>query len=171
MRARCLVLAGALVAVGMVRAPLIAQQTSPSAAAKTWNVKTADGHIDLEGVWDFSTITPLERPGELAGRDTFANEEEAATFEREENRRQNRDLIDPRKGSAQYLPGSVIPYNEFWYERGSKIVGTRRTSLIIDPPDGRIPPLTPQAKQKQDADAAIAREEQLGRVRADSPQS
>src|SRR6185436_6760089 len=106
-----------------------------------------DGQIDIEGVWDFSTITPLERPSGLT-KDTFTDAE-AASFEREENLRQNRDLIDPKKGSAQYLPGSVIPYNEFWYERGSKIVGTKRTSLIIDPPDGRIPPLTPQAKQKQ----------------------
>ncbi|HEY7186137.1 MAG TPA: hypothetical protein VH436_06290 [Vicinamibacterales bacterium] len=138
---------------------------------RSWRAAlTPDGQIDIEGVWDFSTITPLERPNGLGDKSTFTDAE-AASFEREENLRQNRDLIDPKKGSAQYLPGSVIPYNEFWYERGSTIIGTKRTSLIVDPPDGRIPPLTPQAKQKQDADAAIAREEQLGRVRADSPQS
>src|SRR5262245_48477973 len=137
---------------------------------RTWTpTRTSDGQIDIEGVWDFSTITPLERPNGL-DKATFTDAE-AANFEREENLRQNRDLIDSKKGSAQYLPGSVIPYNEFWYERGSTIVGSKRTSLIVDPPDGRIPPLTPQAKQKQDADAANAREEQLGRVRADSPQS
>ena len=96
-------------------------------------------------------------------------DEEAAAFEREENRRQNRDLIDPKKGGAQYLPGSVIPYNEFWYERGNKITGDKRTSLIVDPLDGRIPGLTPEAQQRLDAQAAVAREEQLGRVRADSP--
>src|SRR5262245_45408877 len=98
MCARCLVLVGALGAMFSVallsRAPVMDQQASPSAAAKTWNAKTPEGQIDLEGVWDFSTITPLERPSELAGRDTFANDEEAATFERDENRRQNRDLID-----------------------------------------------------------------------------
>jgi len=137
---------------------------------RTWTpLRTSDGQIDLEGVWDFSTITPLERPNGL-DKPTFTDQE-AANFEREENLRQNRDLIDPKKGGAQYLPGSVIPYNEFWYERGSKIIGTKRTSLIIDPPDGRIPPLTPPAQRKQDADAANAREEQLGRVRADTPQS
>jgi len=126
-----------------------------------------DGQYDLEGVWDFSTITPLERPNSLANKQTLTDEE-ALTFEREENQRQNRDLIDPKKGGAQYLPGSVIPYNEFWYERGNKIIGDKRTSLIVDPPDGRIPPLTPEAQKRLDAQAAVARDEQLGIVRADT---
>jgi hypothetical protein len=129
--------------------------------------RAADGQYDLEGVWDFSTITPLERPSSLGNKQTLTDEE-AAVFEREENQRQNRDLIDPKKGGAQYLPGSVIPYNEFWYERGSKIIGDKRTSLIVDPPDGRIPTLTPAAQERLDTQAAIARDEQLGIVRADS---
>ena len=155
-------------------------QAPPSAAAPsvaapsaktpgTWSARTPDGQFDLEGVWDFSTITPLERPSGLE-KQTFTDEE-AVAFERDENQRQNRDLIDPKKGGGQYLPGSVIPYNEFWYERGNKIIGDKRTSLIVDPPDGRIPPLTPDAQQRLDALATIAREEQLGLVRADSPQS
>ena len=64
-----------------------------------------------------------------------------------------------------------MPYNEFWYERGNAIVGSRRTSLIVDPPDGRIPSLTPQARRRLDALDAEARDEQLGTVRADSAQS
>jgi hypothetical protein len=148
-------------------APVVAQ-TRSSSTTKAWNAPLApDGHVDLQGVWDFSTITPLERPGDLRDKPVFTDEE-AAAFEREENRRQNRDLIDPKKGGGQYLPGSVIPYNEVWYERGDKIIGSKRTSLIVDPPDGRIPPLTTAAQQKIDAQAAAAREEQLGRVRADS---
>jgi len=145
--------------------------TGQGRSTGTWTpARTPDGQIDLEGVWDFSTITPLERPSGLGDKPTFTDAE-AANFEREENLRQNRDLIDSKKGGGQYLPGSVIPYNEFWYERGSKIVGSKRTSLIVDPPDGRIPPLTPEAAKRLDAQAAAARDEQLGLVRADSPES
>jgi hypothetical protein len=126
-----------------------------------------DGQFDLEGVWDFSTITPLERPSGFGDKHTFTDAE-AASFEQEENHRQNRDLIDGKKGSNQYPPGSIIPYNEFWYERGSKIVGSKRTSLIVDPPDGRIPKLTPEGQKRRDAQAAVSRDEQLGVVRADS---
>ena len=144
------------------------QSGSEAAAKPDWSPpRLPDGQYDLEGVWDFSTITPLERPSGLANKQTLTDEE-AAVFEREENQRQNRDLIDPEEGRRQYLPGSVIPYNEFWYERGSKIIGDKRTSLIVDPPDGRIPPLTPEAQKRLDAQAAIARDEQLGIVRADS---
>jgi hypothetical protein len=145
--------------------------TGQGRSTASWTpARTADGQFDLEGVWDFSTITPLERPTGLGDKQTFTDAE-AANFEREENIRQNRDLIDPKKGGGQYLPGSVIPYNEFWYERGSKIVGSKRTSLIVDPPDGRIPRLTPEAAKRLDEQAAAARDEQLGLVRADSPQS
>src|SRR5262249_20628481 len=102
--------------------------------------RTPWGHPDLQGIWDYRTITPLERPSALSGKQ-FLTDEEAAAFEREENRRQNRDLIDPAKGGLNYPPGGVIPYNEFWYDRGSSVVGSKRTSLIVDPPDGRLPPL------------------------------
>jgi hypothetical protein len=160
-----------LVMIGTVapfHPPRALAQTNVSGAAKTWNApRTPDGQVDLEGVWNFSTITPLERPLHLGDKRVFTDEE-AATFEREENRRQNRDLIDPRKGGAQYLPGSVLPYNEFWYERGNTILPSKRTSLIIDPPDGRIPPLTPEGQRRVDARAWAAREDQIGTVRADS---
>ena len=138
----------------------------------TWTPpRTPDGQFDLEGVWDFSTITPLERPSRSRRQADVHRCRSRGLRARREPRRQNRDLIDPKKGGGQYLPGSVIPYNEFWYERGSKIVGSKRTSLIVDPPDGRIPPLTPEAAKRLDAQAAAARDEQLGLVRADSPES
>ena len=174
MRYRWLVSIGALAIVmtGVSRspAPVVAQTRSPagtSSTTTTWTPpRTPDGQVDLEGVWDFGTITPLERPSALGDKQVFTDEE-AVAFEREENQRQNRDLIDPKKGGAQYPPGGVVPYNEFWYERGSRIIGSKRTSLIVDPPDGRIP-LTPEGRKRVEALAAAAIDEQLGRARADS---
>lgn len=105
--------------------------------------RTADGKPNLEGIYSYSTITPLQRPDALAGKDTLTDEE-AAAFEASENKRLNRDLFDPEKGapSAGYAPraeGGVLSYNEFWYERGNKLLKDRRTALITDPPSGRIP--------------------------------
>ena len=159
-----------LAALSQSPSAISAQRAAPAATkpARTWTpARTPDGQFDLEGVWDFSTITPMERPNGLGNKETFSDEE-AASFEQEENLRQNRDLIDDKKGGLNYLPGSVVPYNEFWYERGSKIVGSKRTSLVVDPSDGRIPPMTRAGQQRVDAIAEAARDEQLGRVKADS---
>jgi hypothetical protein len=176
LRPACMASVTLLCFLGIVgpRMAALDAQTPPRGTApaeREWTpARTVNGQIDIEGVWDFSTITPLERPANLGDKQTFSAEE-AAAFERAENLRQNRDLIDYKKGGLNYLPGSVVPYNEFWYERGNTIVGSRRTSLIVDPPDGRIPALTPQARSRLEALDAEAREEQLGTVRADSAQS
>ena len=113
--------------------------------------RTPDGKPNLAGIYSFSTITPLQRPEAFTGRATL-NNEEAESFESSENTRLNRDLFDPIKGqpSAGYAPqaeGGVLSYNEFWYERGSKLTRDKRTSLIVDPPDGRIP-LTDAARRR-----------------------
>src|SRR5205823_12373615 len=102
--------------------------------------RTPDGKPNLAGIYSFSTITPLQRPEALAGKAALTDEE-AAAFEATENTRLNRDLFDPEKGqpSAGYAPraqGGVLSYNEFWYERGSKLTRDRRTSLIFNPPSG-----------------------------------
>ncbi len=105
--------------------------------------RTPEGVPDLQGVFTFRTITPMQRPAQLEGRVTLSAEE-AAAFEASENTRLNRDLFDPIAGapSAGYAPraeGGVLSYNEFWYERGVELTRDRRTSLIVDPADGRIP--------------------------------
>ena len=117
---------------------------------KSTPAKTPDGQPDLQGVWSFSTITPLERTAELAGKQVFT-EKEAVEYEKRFLERNNRDRRD---GSAEADVGRA--YNDFWWDSGSKIVSTRRTSLITDPPDGRLPALTP-AGQKKAAERAEAR--------------
>jgi len=138
MRNRFFVTAFALVAAAAVApAPAAAQ-------GKAWTTpRTPDGKPDISGTFTFSTITPLQRPDALAGKDTLTVQE-AAEFEATENKRLNRDLFDPEKGapSAGYAPraqGGVLSYNEFWYERGSQMTKDKRTSLVVDPPNGRIP--------------------------------
>jgi hypothetical protein len=113
--------------------------------------RTPDGKPNLAGIYSFSTVTPLQRPEALAGKATLTDGE-AADFEAAENTRLNRDLFDPEKGqpSAGYAPrsqGGVLSYNEFWYERGTKLTSDRRTSLIVDPPTGTIP-LTEAARSR-----------------------
>ena len=117
--------------------------TKPNAAAP----RTQWGKPDLQGVWDFRTVTPLERPNELAGKQVL-NDVEAASFESQAAVRNDRDRNVPA--------GNVGDYNQFWYDRGTQVAGNKRTSLIIDPSDGRIPAFTEEAK-KRNAAAAEAR--------------
>jgi hypothetical protein len=119
------------------------QPAKASAGGQSTSPRTPDGKPDLQGTYTFRTITPLQRPAALAGK-AVLTPAEAAAFEASENTRLNRDLFDPEKGqpSAGYPPrsqGGVLSYNDFWYERGNEITADRRTSLIVDPPDGRIP--------------------------------
>ena len=104
----------------------------------------AQSQPDLQGIWSNATITPLERPADLAGKATFTPEE-AAAYEKQVAARSN---VDHRGTNAEADVASA--YNQFWYDRGTKAVGTRRTSLIIDPPDGHIPALTPEAQKRFD---------------------
>lgn len=120
------------------------------------NGLTEHGYPDLQGIFTFKTITPLQRPAELAGKETLTPEE-AAEWENYENRRQNRDLIIDSVGGAGYPPG-VISYNEFWYERGTETVADRRTSLIYDPPNGRIPPLSEVGRERAAYTQQVRRE-------------
>jgi len=115
--------------------------------------KTAWGKPDLTGIWDFRTITPLERPASQANKE-FLTEEEAAKLEREAVERNQE--IDSRPAERASAGGNVdrrndgTPgfYNNYWLDGGTKPVASRRTSLIIDPADGRVPPLTPAAQKR-----------------------
>jgi len=129
---------------------------SGNTAAKTWSVpRTPDGQPDLQGVWTNATVTPLERPAELAGK-AFFTEKEVAEYERVMRERNNMDNrnVDRNTDVAR-------AYNDAWWDRGTKAIKTRRTSLIVDPPDGKIPALTPQAQQKAAERAEIARQKCL----------
>ncbi len=127
---------------------LVAVMVAPALAlAQSGNtdmpLRTPDGQPDISGIFTFRTLTPLERPAALEGQETLSAED-AAQFEASERVRLNRDLFDPVDGapSAGYqsrAEGGVLSYNEFWYERGIELTSDKRTSLVIDPPEGRIP--------------------------------
>ena len=118
-------------------------------------LRTADGHPDIGGVWDFRTVTPLERPEQFSDKE-FLTEEEAAAYEQErvlannadlnrEDTTTDRGLVNGTRESADLR----LAYNDFWWDRGTTAVETRRTSLVVDPPNGRLPSLTEAAEQRR----------------------
>jgi hypothetical protein len=114
-------------------------------------------------LWAYETLTPLERPDELAGK-AVLSAEEAAEFERQVLERRDHDRRD---GGIE--ADVARAYNEFWWDQGNKVVGSRRTSLIVDPPDGKIPALTPQAQARSNTPEAKKRlETRRGRLPASS---
>jgi hypothetical protein len=110
-----------------------------------------DGRPDLQGIWTNGTITPLERPRELAGK-PFFTAAEALEYEKQVRERNHGD----RRG-ADAEADLATGYNDFWWDRGTKVVSTLRTSLIVDPPDGRLPALTPDAQKRAAARAEARR--------------
>ena len=111
--------------------------------------KTPWGDPDLQGTWSNQTLTPLERPKEFADKPRLT-EAEATAYEKRLVAAGNVDNRQP--GTQQDVD---LAYNQVWWDRGNKIVADRRTSLIVDPADGKIPPLT-AAAQKRRADALKA---------------
>jgi hypothetical protein len=102
----------------------------------------ADHQPDLEGVWDAASLTPLQRPVELGNKEFYTPEEIAAS-EKARAKELNRDRRD---GGADADLSRA--YNEGWYDRGAHLASDRRTSRLIDPPNGRFPPMTPAAAKK-----------------------
>jgi len=131
-----------IVAAGLSASSLVVAQSAAKMPA------------DLDGVWNFSTLTPLERPAEFAGRE-FLTDAEAKAYEERTIARNNRDN---REQSADADVAGA--YNEFWWDRGihaARVHGKVRTSLIVDPPDGRIPPLTADGQARATARAEARR--------------
>ena len=114
--------------------PLVSEAQSTST---TDAPRTAWGDPDLGGTWDFRTITPLERPQQYGDRE-FLTEEEAAGLEQGAvDRDRAADEAPARLATAGENVGG---YNWFWMDVGTSVVEGRRTSLIVDPPNGRKPP-------------------------------
>jgi hypothetical protein len=102
--------------------------------------RTPDGRPDLQGMWDFAQLTPLERPSEFAAKESLTEEEAEAFAER----RRETTHKDRRDGTA--AEDLARAYNDFWWDFGTRIA--KQPSLVVDPPDGRIPPLTAEAQQR-----------------------
>ena len=115
--------------------------------------KTAWGDPDLQGTWSNQTLTPLERPAEFAGKPVLT-EPEAVAYEKRLVEQGNVDNREP--GTERDV---TLAYNQVWWDRGQKIVADRRTSLIVDPADGKIPPLTPGAQKRRAEERAAASQE------------
>jgi hypothetical protein len=112
----------------------------PAAAAKAYAAKTPWGDPDLQGVWDYKTITPLERPANFGDRQ-FLTDEEVARLEANAAKRLDAPPDDTTPANLVHAPYMTDP--------GRKVDEDRRTSLIVDPPDGRVPALTADAQRRQ----------------------
>src|SRR5262245_1872309 len=129
-----------ILAAALAAAPPAGRAQAPRRA---WTpARTAWGNVDLSGLWNYATMTPLERPRDLAKSDVLS-EEDAAAYERQVNERQ---------GATNNTAGPD------WWDPGTRHLTNRRTSLIVDPADGRIPPMTPDAQARAAARSQAARD-------------
>ena len=137
-----------IIALGVA---IVLASASTLAQTKTARVpRTPDGHPDLQGIWDFRSATALERPARFAGRE-FMTADEAIAYEKEAVERE--DGRPPDDGRTEQ---SVHPV--WWLDYGKTVVKNHRTSLIVDPPDGKIPPQTVQGRERAAARRAAARQ-------------
>lgn len=164
LRAAAAFLAVTVAFVELVKTDVAAQTLSSTDSGKAGAAKrrvlprTVYGQPDLQGVWDYRTLTPLERPREFAGKEFFTAEEAAEYERRAAQRDDGRPPGDPRSQPSVHAV--------WWLDYGKRVVGTLRTSLIADPRDGRVPALTGEAQSR----LASRREANRGRGPADSPE-
>ena len=161
-------------AVALAPPPVTAQVQT--AADGSMPPRTSWGDPDLQGIWNNATLTPLERPEGLADQE-FLTEEEAARREqaaidrnvRLAARPSRRTEADPSGNVDRGVDGAPGSYNNCWLELGTTVVPTRRTSLIVDPPSGRLPTLTPNAQRRiSSPELATLQDIRQGRLPADS---
>ena len=107
--------------------------------------RTPWGDPDIQGIWDFRTITPLERPKQLADKGVLSAEE-AEEFQAETLAVRNKDRRTKDGLSSQADVANA--YNQFWWDYGSELTEDKRTSLIVSPADGRIPAQTPKGEDR-----------------------
>jgi hypothetical protein len=123
-----------------------------SGQSKPWSPpRTPDGQPDLHGVWSNATITPFERPAALANK-PFLTREEADAIEKRTLDQRAQAESSPRRG------GDVGNYNQFWTDSGTTVLSTLQTSLVVDPPDGRVP-TKPSAEKTRDTNFARSTED------------
>ncbi len=143
-------IAGAVLVLGASLCTAVPAAAQPSAAVSAREIpRTSWGDPDLQGIWVGSTLTPLERSLEYQGRE-FLTEEEVASLETAALAEEERLLKRPAErapagGNVDYRPDGSLGYDGFWLDEGTTWEPSRRTSLIVDPPDGRIP-YTPTAR-------------------------
>jgi hypothetical protein len=123
-------------------AATVAQESKPSSARQP---RTPWGDPDLQGTWDYWTFTPLERPAEYAGRETLTADEA-----RDLAKKLHQGAVSDRQVAGD--PGAYS--QEVWTDRGFKLTALTQTSIIVDPRDGKIPPLTPEGARKAEAHKA-----------------
>ena len=120
---------------------LVSAVTVAAQAPKSPKVpRTPDGHADLQGTWDFAQLTPFERPGNFAGKQSLTDDE-AEEFAQQRIETGNKDKRDG--GAAADVERA---YNDFWWDFGKRVA--KQTSLVVDPPDGRVPATTPEAQAR-----------------------
>jgi hypothetical protein len=136
-------LAAALSAAFLIPGPAASQSAKAPVPGSFKAPRTPDGQPDMQGIWSNAILTPLERPADLKDKPFFTKEEAAAYVRRtiDQNNKDSRDGAGTETDVAR-------AYNDFWWDRGTGIAKTLRTSLIVDPPDGRIPALTPAAEKR-----------------------
>ena len=163
--------AALIAVVGLTAAPVGAQPQTQAPSDAGALPRTPWGDPDLQAIWNNFTITPLQRPESL-GDKAFLTEAEVAEMEERAAERHSQANA-PSEVRTEPLPagGNVGAYNSFWTEQGTAVVRTRRTSLISDPPNGRLPQLTAEAAARM-ASPAYHRlgDVRDGRVPADGPE-